>query len=51
MPPDLAPVGGLPRLIAFNAATWQTALIVGPVLAGFLYVVSPAAPFVACVVL
>ncbi len=51
MPPDIAPVGGLPRLIAFGAATWQTALIVGPVLAGFLYVVSPAAPFIACVVL
>ena len=51
MPPDIAPVGGLPRLIAFGAATWQTALIVGPVLAGFLYIVSPAAPFIACVVL
>jgi MFS family permease len=51
MPPDIAPVGGLPRLIAFSSAGWQTALIVGPVLAGFLYVVSPAAPFVACVVL
>jgi MFS family permease len=51
MPPDIAPVGGLPRLIAFGAAGWQTAMIVGPVAAGFLYVVSPAAPFIACVVL
>ena len=51
MPPDLAPPGGLPRLIAFSSAGWQTALIVGPVMAGFLYVVSPAAPFVACVAL
>ena len=51
MPPDIAPVGGLPRLIAFTSAGWQVALIGGPVLAGFLYVVSPAAPFVACMVL
>ncbi len=51
MPPDIAPVGGLPRLIAFSAAGWQIALIGGPVLAGFLYVVSPAAPFLACMVL
>ena len=51
MPPDLAPPGGLPRLIAFSSAGWQTALIIGPVMAGFLYVVSPAAPFVACVAL
>ena len=49
LPPDIAPAGGLPRLIAFGAGTWQTAAIVGPVLAGFLYVVSPAAPLVACV--
>jgi len=46
---DNAPPGGLPRLVAFNAATWQTALIIGPVVAGFLYVVGPAWPFVACV--
>jgi MFS family permease len=51
MPPDIAPVGGLPRLIAFSSACWQVALIGGPVLAGFLYVVSPAAPFIACVVI
>jgi hypothetical protein len=51
LPPDVAPVGGLPRLIAFNSAGWQVALIGGPVLAGFLYVVSPAAPFLACMAL
>lgn len=51
MPPDIAPVGGLPRLIAFGAAGWQIALIIGPVMAGFLYVVSPAAPFIACMAL
>ncbi|MCU0309840.1 MAG: MFS transporter [Acidimicrobiales bacterium] len=46
--PDNAPPGGLPRLVAFNSATWQVALIGGPVLAGVLYVVGPAWPFVAC---
>ncbi|HEY6533753.1 MAG TPA: MFS transporter, partial [Acidimicrobiales bacterium] len=51
MPPDIAPVGGLPRLIAFSSATWQMALIGGPIMAGFLYVVGPAIPFVACVVI
>jgi MFS family permease len=51
LPADNAPPDGLPRLVAFNAATWQVALIGGPVLAGFLYVVGPAWPFVACVVL
>ncbi len=45
---DNAPPGGLPRLVAFNAATWQIALIGGPVLAGVLYVIGPAWPFVAC---
>lgn len=47
---DNAPPGGLPRLVAFNAATWQIALIGGPILAGVLYVVGPAWPFVACMV-
>jgi MFS family permease len=51
MPPDLAPVGGLPRLIAFNSACFQMALVAGPVLAGFLFVVSPSAPFIACMAL
>jgi MFS family permease len=46
--PDNAPPDGLPRLVAFNAATWQVALIGGPVLAGALYVVGPQWPFVAC---
>jgi MFS family permease len=51
LPPDV--VGGrvLPRYIAINAATWQAAIIVGPVLAGFLYVVDPAAPFIAAAAL
>lgn len=51
MPADIAPRGGLPRLIAFNSAGWQAAIIVGPILAGFLFVVSPAWPFIACAAL
>jgi MFS family permease len=51
MPPDLAPAGGLPRLVAFNTGCFQIALIGGPVMAGFLYLVDPAAPFVACAVI
>nr|WP_283251213.1 MFS transporter [Rhabdothermincola salaria] len=48
---DNAPPGGLPRLVAFNAATWQVALIGGPVIAGVLYTVGPSWPFVACMVM
>jgi MFS family permease len=51
MPADLAPDGGLPRLTAFNIAGWQTSVIIGPVLAGFLYVASPSWPFIACIML
>lgn len=51
MPADLAPTGGLPRLTAFNIAGWQTSVIIGPVVAGFLYVGSPSWPFVACILL
>lgn len=51
MPADIAPVGGLPRLIAFHVGCWQASAILGPVIAGFLFVVSPTWPFVACVLL
>ena len=51
MPADFAPPGGLPRLTAFNIAGWQTSVIIGPVLAGFLYVASPSWPFIACIML
>jgi len=51
MPADIAPDGGLPRLIAFHVGCWQTSAILGPVLAGFLFVVSPSWPFIACMIL
>lgn len=51
LPADLAPDGGLPRVVAFNVACWQSAMIVGPVLAGFLYVGSTSWPFLASALL
>lgn len=51
LPADIAPDGGLPRMVAWSVASWQSAMIVGPVLAGFLYVASPSAPFVAAAIL
>lgn len=51
MPADIAPDGGLPRLIAFHVGCWQSSAILGPVLAGFLFVVSPSWPFIACMIL
>jgi len=51
MPADIAPDGGLPRLIAFHVGCWQTSAILGPVLAGFLFVGSPSWPFLACMIL
>ncbi len=46
LPVNLVETVLLPRLIALNSVAWQSALIVGPVIAGLLYVVSPAAPHV-----
>lgn len=42
MPPMVAPEGALPRTIATYGATWTSAAIVGPAMAGFLYAASPA---------
>ena len=47
MPADVVTADVFPRLVALNSVSWQTALIVGPVVAGFLYVGSPAWPFLA----
>jgi MFS family permease len=51
LPPDVVGGYALPRYIAINSATWQAAIIVGPVLAGFLYAADPSAPFIAAGVL
>ncbi|MGH2758286.1 MAG: MFS transporter [Actinomycetota bacterium] len=47
LPADIVPADDLPRLQAQRAASWQSAIIVGPVLAGFLYAIDPLWPFVA----
>jgi len=46
MPANVAPPGTLPKVTAFYSATWQSALIIGPVAAGFMYASSRALPFV-----
>ena len=45
LPPLLAPVGGLPRLIALYTATWQFGMIAGPAVSGFLYDVDTTVPY------
>ena len=41
MPPMVAPVGALPKVIALYSATWTGAIIVGPAIGGFLYAIHP----------
>jgi MFS family permease len=45
LPADSVSATRLPWLTARQSATWQAALIFGPVLGGFLYVVDPWVPF------
>ena len=47
IPPLVAPLGGLPRLMALYAVTWQAGLIIGPATSGLLYDHDPATPYVA----
>lgn len=47
LPADIVSPRGLPWLTARRAATWQSAIIVGPIAAGFLYAADPVLPFVA----
>ena len=51
LPADIVPPARLPWLVARHSATWQAAIIVGPVLGGVLYAVDPVLPFVAMSVL
>jgi MFS family permease len=50
IPPLIAAEGGLPRLIALYAATWQFGTIVGPASSGLLYEIDPAAPYAAAAI-
>lgn len=47
LPATLVAPGGLPKIIPLFSGAWQIGLIAGPVLAGFLYLVSPSLPYVA----
>jgi len=51
LPADTVAGSRLPWLTARQAATWQGALVLGPVLGGFLYVVAPWVPFATAVAL
>jgi MFS family permease len=51
LPADTVVPARLPWLTARQAATWQGALVLGPVAGGFLYVVASWVPFAAAVVL
>ena len=50
IPPLIAAEGGLPRLIALYAATWQFGSIIGPASSGLLYEIDPAAPYIAAAI-
>jgi MFS family permease len=43
--PNVVPPEVLPRAIALNSIAWQSASVVGPALAGFIYTAQPAAPY------
>ena len=45
LPADIVTADRLPWLMPRQSATWQSALIFGPVSGGFLYTIGPAVPF------
>lgn len=45
LPIDLAPVGLEERVVALSSASWQAGIIVGPVIAGFVFTVDIALPY------
>ena len=47
LPADIVSAEQLPSLTARRAATWQSAIIVGPVIGGALYAIDPVAPYIA----
>jgi MFS family permease len=49
--PNLVPPEMLPRAIALNSIAWQSASVIGPALAGFLYAESAAMPYFAAAAL
>ena len=51
LPSSIVTAEDLPWLVARNSGTWQLAIVVGPVLGGFLYTFGVALPFVAMAML
>ena len=47
LPADIVGPDRVPWVVARTAATWQVALILGPVLGGFLYAADPRLPYLA----
>lgn len=45
--PNLVPKAILPNAIALSSISWQSGMIIGPALGGYLYAVSPALPYAA----
>ncbi len=43
--PNIVPSEVLPRAIAMSSIAWQSASVIGPAVAGFVYVANPAAPY------
>lgn len=50
LPIDLTPPGAVERVTALRSSTWQSAGIIGPVVAGLLFSVNRSLPFVVVVV-
>jgi MFS family permease len=51
LPADIVSAERLPKVVPRYSASWQAAVVAGPVLGGFLYAVNVRLPFVAVVVL
>ena len=43
--PNLVPPASLPQAIALSSIAWQSASVIGPAVAGFLYAAHPASPY------
>lgn len=51
MAPMVAPVGGLPPIVALSSGVWTSAMIIGPAVSGFLYSIHPSIAYAATSVL
>jgi MFS family permease len=49
--PNLVPRDLLPKAIALSSISWQTGAILGPAVGGYLYALSPAAPYIGSAIL